>query len=170
MQVVHLLELATWHMFDWWHLLTRHTWDETFERVQDVGLLELATWNYWLVTSIDQTHWGWHFWKGSSCLFFGTCHLKWLISDISWLDTLGWHFWKGSSCSFVGTCRLNTMMSEDRTQRGPTKQNSRWLMQPCMNWCCVYDVYAWMYEYVKVLMYECMIVWMYECNLYNCIW
>jgi len=24
--------------------------------------------------------------------------------------------------------------------------------------CCVYVVYEWKYEYVKVLMYECMIV------------
>jgi len=38
--------------FDRWHLWTSHIEEDTLERVQAVRLLELATWNDWLVTSL----------------------------------------------------------------------------------------------------------------------
>jgi len=154
---VHLLDLVIWYevdtscslvgtgnlAFDRWHLWTRYPGDDTFERVQVVPSLELATWNDWLVTSLDQTHWGWHFWKGSSYSFVGTCHLKWLISDISRPDTLGWHFWKSLSRSFVGV--------------GYGRLTQTCVIQCCI---CMCVVYAWMCEFTKVSMRGCMNVWM----------
>jgi len=134
MQVVRWLELATWN--DWlWHLLTRHTGDDNFDENDDYKLFVCRT-----------------------------CHLKWLISDISWPDTLGMTPLMKmmiTSCSLVRICHLKWL----RTELKRYDQIRLWVTNATMyEWCCVYVVYAWMYEYVKVRMYECKTVWPYKCT------
>jgi hypothetical protein len=71
-----------------------------------------------LVTSLDQTYWGWRSWQQirvTSCSFVGTCYLEWLASDISWSDTLGMtHLMKImiTSCLLVGTCHLKWLVGD----------------------------------------------------------
>ena len=67
--------------------------------------------------------------------------------------------------SIVQDWRLETIWRLKR--KDTTKQDFGWLMQPCMNWYCVYDVYALMCESINVWMYNCMNVWMWLVWMYS---
>jgi len=109
-------------------------WLTDKRQMQVVRLFGPATWNDWLVTSLDQTHWGWHFWW------------KMMIT----------------SCSFVGTWRFDTMISKDWFEEIRPKQDSGdwcnhvWIDIVYML-CMRESINVWMFNCMNECdLYECM--------------